>query len=133
MGTKNPRSLATSGFFGVNLFWMHNMVAGVGFFIALPSRIVVFSRLCLLGSENSLLCGVSLRKKDTQSFLLAHPRPPPSVVEQFKIRSTDQKDKAVHLDCFIFLCCTANLDATLKKSIKSRVFGFLKQFHVHPK
>ena len=81
----------------------YSMVAGVGFFIALPSRIVVFSRLCLLGSENSLLCGVSLRKKDTQSFLLAHPRPPPSVVEQFKIRSTDQKDKAVHLDCFIFL------------------------------
>ncbi len=32
-----------------------------------------------------------------------------------------------------FLCCAANLDATAKKSIKSRSFQFLGLFHVHPK
>jgi hypothetical protein len=31
MGTKNPRSLVTSGFFGMHLFWMHNMDAGADF------------------------------------------------------------------------------------------------------
>ena len=31
------------------------------------------------------------------------------------------------------LCCTALIDATLKKSIKSMAFGYLRQFHVHPK
>ena len=31
------------------------------------------------------------------------------------------------------LCCTANLDATAKMSIKSMGFGYLRQFDVHPK
>ena len=31
MGTKKPRSLTTSGFWGWHPNWMHNMVAEVGF------------------------------------------------------------------------------------------------------
>lgn len=30
------------------------------------------------------------------------------------------------------MCCTANLDAAVEKSIKSRGFQFMEQFHVHP-
>ncbi len=63
------------------------MVAEVGFLplaaLALPSRIVVVYPLdaaLTLGSADSLLCGVSLRENDTQSFSLAHPLPPPEVV-----------------------------------------------------
>ena len=50
------------------------MVAEVGFFIALPGRIVVCLRLRLLGSAYSLLCGVSLRENTTPWWfrLLAH-------------------------------------------------------------
>jgi len=35
-------------------------------------------------------------------------------------------------DVFFFLCYTANLDATAKKSIKSRGWEFLRRFHVLP-
>ena len=41
------------------------LVAGVGFFIARPSRIVVCSRLRLLGLAYFLLCGVSRRENTT--------------------------------------------------------------------
>jgi len=38
-----------------------------------------------------------------------------------------------HLMVAFALCCTAKLDATLKKSIKPRDFEFWRLFHVHPK
>ena len=39
MGTKSPEALRHLGFLLWHLFRMHNMVAEMGFFIALPSRI----------------------------------------------------------------------------------------------
>jgi len=53
------------------------LVAGVGFFIALPSRIVVCraspARLGILLA----LWGIASSKRHTVAFWLAHPRPPP--------------------------------------------------------
>jgi len=43
-----------------------------------------------------------------------------------------EKRKGTLMGAFV-LCCTANLDATLKKSIKSRDFGYWMWFYVHPK
>ena len=76
----------------------------VGFFIALPSRIVAHCRLRLLGSVRSLLCGVSRRKKDTQFFLLAHPRPPAEVVEAIKNPLREQKENQPDWVGFLFGC-----------------------------
>ena len=47
----------------------------VGFFIALPSRIVAAYRLRLLGSVGSLLCGVSLKKRTHRVLFLRSPTP----------------------------------------------------------
>ena len=51
------------GFCDLHLFRSQTLVAGVGFFIALPSRIVVCCRLRTLGSAHSLLGGVSFEKR----------------------------------------------------------------------
>ena len=79
------------------------LVAGVGFFIALPSRIVVCRRLRLLGSAYSLLCGVSL----------AHPLPPPEVVVAIQNLASKERKKQTHpIGClFFFLCYLDKIDA----------------------
>ena len=95
---KIPEALRHLGFLLWHLFRIHNMVAQVGFLplaaLAFPRRIVVCRRLRLLGSAYSLLCGVSLRENDTQSFSLAHPLPPPEVVVAIQNLASKASKKA---------------------------------------
>ena len=55
----------------------------------------------------------------------------PEVVVGKPLRN-EKRESSPQGTAFSFLCCTALIDATLKKSTKSRAFGYLRQFHVHP-
>ena len=73
MGTKKPRSLTTSGFFGVAS--IKDAQYGCGGGIPLPSPVAWSLRVAIIDCAfNSLLCGVSLRKKSPPDVdLLALP------------------------------------------------------------
>jgi hypothetical protein len=43
------------------------------------------------------------------------------------------KKESNPIGLLFFLCCTANLDATAKKSIESKAFVDWRQFYVQPK
>ena len=92
MGTKKPRSLSTSGFLWVHLFWMHNMVAEVGF--ERPTR--KYSRRQLVrGSASRLLLIfslVALASSRTASTRTPSPLPPSEVVKH-RTHSRKQKEK----------------------------------------
>ena len=95
MGTKNPRSLVISGFFGMHLFWMHNMVAEVGF--ERPTR--KYSRLgCVRSSAHPILLIfslVALPPPRTASGRTPSPLPPPEVVDTDLISVTKRKNHPI--------------------------------------
>ena len=64
---------------------------GEGIFHCPPQAHSRLSCLDTLGAPYSLLCAVSRRKKDIQSFLLARPRPPPSVSRFIYHSATNEK------------------------------------------
>ena len=59
-------------------------------------------------------------------------KPTPSSVGRERANHTVAKEKADATHLLFLLCCTAQIDATEKKSIKSRALEFWRQFHVHP-
>ena len=77
------------------------LVAGVGFFIARPSRIVEMHAKLSFASFLLALWGIASRKRHTVAFSLAHPRPPPEV---FESKANPQpKRQGSPLDCLAFL------------------------------
>ena len=89
-------------------------VAEVGFFIALPSRIVEMRTKHSFVSFLLALWGIASQKHHTVVFLLAHPRPPPSVVED-KAHPCEREKEKTHRKgvFFLFLC----------KGYKKDIFG----------
>jgi hypothetical protein len=56
-----------------------------------------------------------------------------SCVQVPSIKKQEKKEQTHNRACSFLVCCSANLDATPKKSIKSRGVQLLKRFYVHPK
>gem|GEM_PF-4693793 len=77
------------------------LVAGVGFFIARPSRIVEMHAKHSFAPFLLALWGIASRKRHAVAFSLAHPRPPPEV---FESKANPQpKRQGSPLDCLAFL------------------------------
>jgi len=98
---------------------------------AVPEKIIGLTRILdFFDRCTRLLLAASATGSARKRAPTSHARRSHNLKAQMQTIPKTKKD--TRLGVLFDLCCTANLDATAEKSIKSRIFDLLGQIHVHP-